>query len=120
MPPVVCAVAAHGNTRQAAAARVAAPRCLAQQHPHFVNVLKGTTMTTSGTSQTVGQRSWVVALILCFFLGVIGVHRFYVGKVGTGILQIVTFGGLGLWVLIDFIMILAGKFSDKQGQSLAR
>ncbi|GAA2709522.1 hypothetical protein GCM10010429_24170 [Micromonospora olivasterospora] len=66
------------------------------------------------------QRSWVVALLLCFFFGVIGVHRFYVGKVGTGILQIITFGGLGLWTLIDFIVILVGGFRDKQGQPLAR
>ena len=50
----------------------------------------------------------------------IGVHRFYVGKIGTGILQIITFGGFGPWVLIDLIMILVGKFSDKQGQALAR
>ncbi|GAA2856714.1 TM2 domain-containing protein [Nonomuraea rubra] len=66
------------------------------------------------------QKSWIVAVLLCFFLGVIGVHRFYVGKVGTGILMIVTLGGFGLWVLIDFIMILIGKFSDKQGQPLAK
>ncbi|GAA2211874.1 hypothetical protein GCM10009850_073350 [Nonomuraea monospora] len=66
------------------------------------------------------QKSWIVAVLLCFFLGAIGVHRFYVGKVGTGILQIVTLGGLGVWVLIDFIMILIGKFTDKQGQPLAK
>jgi TM2 domain-containing membrane protein YozV len=63
----------------------------------------------------------MVALLLCFFLGFLGIHRFYVGKVGTGILQIVTFGGFfGIWVLIDFIMILIGNFTDKQGQALAR
>ena len=67
-----------------------------------------------------GQKQWMVALLLCFFLGVIGVHRFYVGKVGTGILQIITFGGLGFWVLIDLIMIAVGKFTDKQGMALAR
>ncbi|MCA2217973.1 TM2 domain-containing protein [Wangella sp. NEAU-J3] len=70
---------------------------------------------------TTGQKSMVVAALLCFFLGVIGVHRFYVGKVGTGILQIVTLGGFfGIWPLIDLIMILVGKFTDKQGQALAR
>ena len=76
-------------------------------------------MSTTTTSAT-GQKTWLVALLLCFFLGMLGAHRFYVGKVGTAILQIVTFGGLGIWVLIDLIMILVGKFSDKQGQSLAR
>ncbi len=75
----------------------------------------------STVNPTAGQKSWLVALLLCFFLGVLGVHRFYVGKVGTGILQIVTFGGFfGIWILIDFILILAGKFTDKQGQPLAR
>ena len=44
--------------------------------------------------------------LICFFLGFIGVHRFMVGKIGTGVLMIITFGGLGIWTLIDFIVIL--------------
>ena len=60
------------------------------------------------------------ALLLCFFLGVFGVHRFYVGKIGTGILQIVTLGGLGIWALIDFIMIIVGAFTDKQGNKITQ
>jgi len=63
---------------------------------------------------SVNQRR-IIALVLCFFLGALGAHRFYVGKVGTGILQLVTFGGFGIWVLIDFIMILTGSFKDKNG-----
>ena len=58
------------------------------------------------------------AFLLCFFLGGLGVHRFYVGKVGTGILQILTLGGLGIWALIDFIMIIMGKFKDSEGKPL--
>ncbi len=61
------------------------------------------------------EKKRLVAFLLCFFLGGLGVHRFYVGKTGTGIAQILTLGGLGIWVLIDFIMILCGKFSDKEG-----
>ena len=66
----------------------------------------------------VSDKKRLVALLLCFFLGVIGVHRFYVGKTGTGILQIVTLGGFGIWVLIDLIMIILGSFSDKEGNVL--
>ncbi|MDC0662086.1 TM2 domain-containing protein [Marinobacter sp. SS21] len=58
------------------------------------------------------------AFLMCFFLGCFGVHRFYVGKIGTGLLQIVTLGGLGIWALIDWIMIMCGAFSDKQGNKL--
>jgi TM2 domain-containing membrane protein YozV len=76
--------------------------------------------TTTATTSVTGQKSWLVALLLCLFLGMLGAHRFYVGKVGTAILQIVTFGGFGIWVLIDLIMIAVGKFGDKQGQALAR
>ena len=62
------------------------------------------------------SKSRLASLLLCFFLGIIGVHRFYVGKVGTGILQILTLGGFGIWVLIDFIMIIVGSFTDKEGK----
>ena len=53
------------------------------------------------------------------FLGSLGVHRFYVGKVGTGIAMIFTFGGLGIWTLIDFIMIIVGSFQDSDGKVIA-
>ena len=60
-------------------------------------------------------KSFVPALILCILLGSFGVHRFYVGKVGTGIVMILTLGGLGFWVLIDLIMIAVGNFKDSNG-----
>jgi len=61
-------------------------------------------------------RSRLAALLLCWFFGVFGVHRFYVGKIGTGILQILTLGGLFIWTIVDFIMIIIGSFKDKQGR----
>ncbi|OFE16238.1 hypothetical protein BA895_20185 [Humibacillus sp. DSM 29435] len=66
----------------------------------------------------VSTSSRLVAALLCFFVGVLGIHRFYVGKVGTGLLQLVTVGGLGIWTLVDFIVILVGTFRDKQGRQL--
>ena len=64
------------------------------------------------------QKRILPAFLLCFFLGCFGAHRFYVGKIGTGILQLLTLGGLGIWALIDWIMIIIGAFTDKQGQKL--
>lgn len=58
------------------------------------------------------------AALLCFLFGFFGVHRFYVGKIGTGVLQFLTLGGLGIWALIDFIMIVVGGFTDKQGNKI--
>ncbi|WP_083707470.1 NINE protein [Intrasporangium flavum] len=66
----------------------------------------------------VSDRSRLAATLLCFFLGVFGVHRFYVGKVGTGVLQVVTFGGLGIWALVDLVLIIVGAFRDKQERLL--
>lgn len=67
---------------------------------------------------TESPKSRLVALILCMTFGFLGVHRFYVGKVGTGILMILTLGGVGIWTLIDFVMILAGYFRDKESRPL--
>lgn len=77
------------------------------------------------------NKNWIAAVLLCFFLGALGVHRFYVGKTGSGIAQLVLslvgwatavivvgfipLAIVGVWAFVDFIMILVGKFKDVEG-----
>jgi TM2 domain-containing membrane protein YozV len=67
------------------------------------------------TTTVSSERRILPALLLCFFLGVFGAHRFYAGKIGTGILELITVGGLGIWWLVDMILILTGSFKDGDG-----
>jgi TM2 domain-containing membrane protein YozV len=60
------------------------------------------------------------AFLLCFLLGIFGAHRFYVGKTGTAVLQIITLGGLGIWTLVDLIMIIVGAFTDADGNKITQ
>jgi TM2 domain-containing membrane protein YozV len=57
---------------------------------------------------------WLLAVV-CFFFGALGIHRFIVGKIGTGILYIFTAGLFGIGIIVDFIMLLIGTFTDKKG-----
>ncbi len=65
------------------------------------------------------DKSWTITMLLSLFLGEFGFHRFYTGYVGIGILQLLTFGGCGLWSLIDFFAILLNKYKDVDGNELA-
>lgn len=69
-------------------------------------------------SQMVGTKSFVATWLLSWLLGGLGIDRFYLGKIGTGILKLITFGGFGLWYLIDLILTLAGAQKDKTGHRL--
>lgn len=68
----------------------------------------------------VSDKEWLVALLLAFFLGVFGVHRFYTGHIGIGIIQLLTLGGCGIWALIDFILIAVGSYTDNEGRQLKK
>jgi len=75
---------------------------------------------TDTSLQQYSRKEFVPAVLLCFFLGGLGVHRFYLGKIGTGILMLLTLGGLGIWTLIDFVRIVIGSMTDKDGLPLRR
>ncbi len=64
------------------------------------------------------RNKWITCLLLCWFLGVFGVHRFYTGHTLLGVLQLLTFGGCGIWTLIDFIIIVSGNFKDAQNNPI--
>ncbi|MFZ8912941.1 MAG: TM2 domain-containing protein [Burkholderiaceae bacterium] len=65
------------------------------------------------------KRDWLIALVLSVVVGSLGIDRFYLGKVGTGILKLITFGGLGIWWVVDLVLIAIKKLSDKEGYKLA-
>ena len=65
-------------------------------------------------------KDWLTALLLCLFLGGMGVHRFYTGSTGIGVVQLLTLGGCGIWTMIDFILIIAGSYKDGNGDLLVK
>ncbi len=64
------------------------------------------------------KKSFLITEVLALLLGWLGVHRYYTGYIGLGVLQTLTLGGCGIWALIDFIFISVGKYKDAQGQEL--
>ena len=72
------------------------------------------------SSTTTSTTDWLTLFLLTFFVGVLGVHRFYVGKIGIGFLMLLTLGGLGVWFLVDLILVVTGQFTNKDGQKIPR
>lgn len=94
------------------------------QQPNIVinntNTNTNTNKSPSGIEAMTSPKSRWIALLLCFFFGGLGVHRFYVGKIGTGILYLCTLGLFGVGWIIDLFAILFGSFRDKYGFWLRR
>jgi hypothetical protein len=66
------------------------------------------------------DKDWMTAVLLSFFVGVLGIDRFYLGHTGLGILKLITFGGCGIWALIDLVLIAMGNVNDRNGLPLRR
>ena len=66
------------------------------------------------------SKDWLTLFLLTFFVGILGVHRFYTGKIGTGFLMLITLGGFCVWFFVDLILVLTGQFTDKEGQKIPR
>lgn len=64
------------------------------------------------------QRHFLAVFFISFMWGAYGVDRFYLGKIGTGILKLITFGGFGIWAIVDFALIMSGAMRDKQGNEM--
>jgi len=68
------------------------------------------------TAEDVSEKKRSVALLLCTLYGWLGLHRFYVGKLGTGLAMMLTIGGFGIWYVVDLIWITTGTFEDSEGK----
>ena len=64
------------------------------------------------------MKSKLTVILLCFFLGGLGIHRFYLGYTLIGVIQLLTFGGFLIWAIIDFIRLITGSLKDSEGNDL--
>ncbi len=80
----------------------------------------GANAKTAQNGQQYSERDWLVTLLFSIFLGYLGIHRFYVGKIGTGILWLLTGGCLGIGALVDIIMVATENFTDDQNRLIVQ
>ena len=90
--------------------------CGSETNPLTEICIKCGARLTKAEAVDISPKSRLAVTLLAWFLGAFGVHRFYLGKIGTGIAMLLTLGGLGIWTLIDFIYAVSGNMKDKEGK----
>ncbi len=97
-------------------AKLSAKKHLTAKEQHRLRILNQKIIKgQKGTQKMMAGDSWIVAVLLSFFLGGLGIDRFYLGYIVLGIIKLLTIGGLGIWALIDFILILVRALKPKGG-----
>lgn len=71
-------------------------------------------------ANNIDGKDWLTTLLLAIFLGYLGIHRFYTGHTGIGIVQLLTGGGCGIWYIVDIIMIVTSSYKDSDGNDLVK
>ena len=94
------------------------PQIVVGESPAVVSGALDVNLSTGKPIDLSRQRHFLAAFFFSFFFGLFGVDRFYMGKIWTGILKLLTFGGLGVWATIDLGQIISGSARDKQGNKL--
>tara|TARA_B100000035_G_scaffold224795_1_gene193270 strand:- start:254 stop:955 length:702 start_codon:yes stop_codon:yes gene_type:complete len=82
----------------------------------FKNNLQSSKSTSTVINNEKAEQSWISVLLICWFFGIFGGHRFYTGHTKTGLIQLFTLGGFYIWWLIDFFTIISGNFKNSEGQ----
>ncbi len=73
-------------------------------------------MNEKNTTSNTSDKNFIILLLLSIFIGGLGIDRFYLGKIGTGVLKLITLGGFGVWWLVDLIIIVSGNMKDAEGR----
>jgi len=97
-------------------APVVAPTEQIEQASPVASAAQKTTPTAPAPAAGPNDKSQLVALLLAIFVGGIGIHRFYLGYTGIGVIQLLTAGGCGIWALIDLVRIITGDLQPNGGK----